>query len=48
MKNIFLISTLVLLMACGGGGGDSSETDVTDDTVTGLTTPSNMSVVTAD
>ena len=45
MKNIFLISTLVLLMACGGGGGDSSETD---DAVTGLTTPSNMSVVTAD
>lgn len=44
MKNIFLISTLVLLMACGGGG-DSSETQ---DAVTGLTTPSNMSVVTAD
>ena len=44
MKNIFLIPTLLLLMACGGGG-DSSETD---DAVTGLTTPSNVSVVTAD
>jgi hypothetical protein len=45
LSPLVLLSLLCALSACGGGGGSPSATG--GGTVTGVTTPSSVSVVTA-
>lgn len=53
MKQVYMILLVSTLAACGGGssgssGGSGGSGGDTSDSVQGLTTPSNISVVTAD
>ena len=53
MKQLYMIVLVSTLAACGGGSSGSSDGSGgsggdTSDSVQGLTTPSNISVVTAD
>lgn len=56
MKQLYMILLVSTLAACGGGssgssdgsGGSGGSGGDTSDSVQGLTTPSNISVVTAD
>ena len=50
MKQVYMILLVSTLAACGGGSSGSSDGSGgdTSDSVQGLTTPSNISVVTAD
>jgi PBP1b-binding outer membrane lipoprotein LpoB len=42
-----LVWSAMVLTGCSGGGGSSGATDPTPTTVQGVSTPSNVSVVTA-
>ena len=53
MKQVYMILFVSTLAACGGGSSGSSDDSGgsggdTSDSVQGLTTPSNISIVTSD
>ena len=50
MKQVYMLLIVSTLAACGGGSSGSSDSSGgdTSESVQGLTTPSNISVITAD